>query len=300
MPHDHHHHAANYNKAFAAGVALNSAYVLIEAAFGLKADSLALLADAGHNLSDILGLALAWGAHYLSQSPPTHRRTYGWRSTSILAALLNALLLVAAVGGIVWEALRRFQQPQLTVGSTVVWVALAGVAVNAATAWLFAAGRQRDLNIRGAFLHMAADAAVSLGVVIAGLAIQLTGRAWIDPVVSLAIAVVIFISTWDLLKSSLNLFLHAVPEGIDFLEVKAWLAELPGVIEVHDLHIWAMSTSEVALTAHLVKPEVANDDHFLGDVAHELHHRFGIEHATLQIERNAAAATCRLAPDAVV
>jgi cobalt-zinc-cadmium efflux system protein len=299
MPHNH-HHAANYNKAFALGVALNSAYVLIEAAFGLKADSLALLADAGHNLGDILGLAMAWGAHYLSQSPPTHRRTYGWRSASILAALLNALLLVAAVGGIAWEALRRFQQPQSTVASTVIWVALAGVAVNAATAWLFVAGRQRDLNIRGAFLHMTADAAVSLGVVIAGLAIEATGRAWIDPVVSLAIAVVIFISTWDLLKSSLNLFLHAVPDGIDFLEVKAWLAELPGVVEVHDLHIWAMSTSEVALTAHLVKPELTNDDRFLGDVAHELHDRFGIEHATLQIERNAAAATCRLAPDAVV
>jgi cobalt-zinc-cadmium efflux system protein len=300
VSHDHHHHAGHYNKAFAIGVGLNLAYVAVEAGFGLKADSLALLADAGHNLSDVLGLGVSWAAHCVSQSPPTHRRTYGWRSTSILAALVNALLLVAAVGGIVWEAARRFYYPEPAAGSTMVWVALAGVIVNGATAWLFHAGRKHDLNIKGAFLHMAADAGVSLGVVVAGLAIQATGSMWIDPLVSLIVAAVIFASTWGLLKSSINLSLHAVPEGIDFHEVRDWLGTLAGVVEVHDLHIWAMSTTEVALTAHLVKPALGNEDALFARASAELHARFGIDHVTLQIERGGAEATCHQAPENVV
>jgi cobalt-zinc-cadmium efflux system protein len=295
-----HHHGNNYNRAFAIGVALNLGYVILEAIFGFTADSLALLADAGHNLSDVLGLVLAWAAHYVSSFGPTKERTYGWRSSSILAALFNALLLLAAVGGIVWEAIRRFGQPLPTAGSTIVWVALVGVAVNAATAWLFFAGRKHDLNIKGAFLHMAADAGVSLGVVFAGWAIEATGREWIDPAASIAVAIVILIGTWDLLKDSLNLSLHAVPPGIDFLEVKDYLSRLEGVQEVHDLHIWAMSTTEVALTAHLVKPRIENEDRLLAQACSELHQRFGIEHATLQIERNTAASQCQQAPDTVV
>jgi cobalt-zinc-cadmium efflux system protein len=295
MGHHHHHDhgAINYHRAFSVGVALNLVYVAAEAGFGLAAGSLALLADAGHNLSDVLGLLLAWGGHYLSQLAPTSRRTYGWRSSSILAALFNALLLLAAIGGISWEAVRRFWEPQPTGGVIVMVVAAVGVVINTATALLFLKGRKSDLNIRGAFLHMAADAGVSVGVVLAGWGILVTGWAWLDPAVSLAIALVIFISTWDLLKDSLNLAMHAVPEGIDAAEVHTYLSMLSGIDDVHDLHIWAMSTTESALTAHLVKPEVGDDDAFLADVAQELHDRFGIEHATLQLERNADAAQCR-------
>jgi cobalt-zinc-cadmium efflux system protein len=294
MTHHHHDHgAANYNRAFGIGIALNVVYVAAEAGFGLASGSLALLADAGHNLSDVLGLLLAWGGHYLGQLPPTWRRTYGWRGSSILAALFNALLLLAAIGGISWEAVRRFWEPQPTAGSTVMIVAAMGVAINTATALLFLKGRKSDLNIRGAFLHMAADAGVSVGVVLAGWGIIATGWQWLDPAVSLAIALVIFISTWDLLKESLNLAMHAVPEGIDAAEVREYLSSLSGVNEVHDLHIWAMSTTENALTAHLVKPEVGDDDAFLAYVGQELHDRFGIEHATLQLERNAESAQCR-------
>jgi cobalt-zinc-cadmium efflux system protein len=295
MAHSHHHHhheAPNYNRAFGIGVALNVLYVLIEAGFGFVAGSLALLADAGHNLSDVLGLVLAWGGHYLAQLPPTARRTYGWRSSSILAALFNALLLLAAIGGIAWEAIRRFSAPEPLGGVTVMAVAAVGVAVNTATALLFLRGRKHDLNIRGAFLHMAADAAVSVGVVLAGWGILATGWYWLDPAVSLAIALVIFLGTWGLLKDSLNLAMHAVPENIDPGEVREFLAALQGVDEVHDLHIWAMSTTETALTAHLVKPDVGDHDGFLRDVAHALHDRFGIEHATLQLERDPSAAEC--------
>jgi cobalt-zinc-cadmium efflux system protein len=295
MAHSHHHHheAPNYNRAFAIGVALNVLYVLVEAGFGLVAGSLALLADAGHNLSDVLGLLLAWGGHYLAQLPPTTRRTYGWRSSSILAALFNALLLLAAIGGIAWEAIRRFAAPEPLGGATVMAVAAVGVAVNTATALLFLRGREYDLNIRGAFLHMAADAAVSVGVVLAGWAILATGWYWLDPAMSLAIALVIFIGTWGLLKDSLNLAMHAVPENIDPGEVREYLSALEGVDEVHDLHIWAMSTTETALTAHLVKPDVGDHDAFLREVAQALHDRFGIEHATLQLERDPLAAECR-------
>jgi cobalt-zinc-cadmium efflux system protein len=294
MGHNHHHdHGANYNRAFGIGIALNVIYVVAEAGFGLASGSLALLADAGHNLSDVLGLLLAWGGHYLGQLPSTARRTYGWRSSSILAALFNALLLLAAIGGISWEAIRRFWEPQPTAGTTVMLVAALGVVINTATALLFLKGRKSDLNIRGAFLHMAADAGVSVGVVLAGWGILATGWQWLDPAVSLAIALVIFLSTWDLFKDSLNLAMHGVPAGIDLAEVREYLAALSGVDDVHDLHIWAMSTTENALTAHLVKPDVGDDDAFLAYVAGELHDRFGIEHATLQLERNADAAQCR-------
>lgn len=293
--HDHSHGPRNYNKSFAVGVGLNVIYVAVEATFGLLIGSLALLADAGHNLSDVIGLLLAWGAAYLSTFPPTERHTYGLRSSSILAALANALILLVAVGGIAWEAIRRFWEPQPVAGMTVMWVAGVGVVVNTATALLFLRGRKEDLNIRGAFLHMAADAAVSVGVVLAGLAILLTRQHWIDPAVSLLVALVIFVSTWGLLRDSFQLALQAVPSHIDLAEVREYLSGLPGVDEVHDLHIWAMSTTETALTAHLVKPDPRDDDELLARICRDLHDRFAIEHATVQLERGPAARACRQA-----
>jgi cobalt-zinc-cadmium efflux system protein len=295
-----HDHGSNYNKAFGLGVALNLGYVVCEAAFGVLTNSLALLADAGHNLSDVLGLLLAWGGYALSKVGPTDRRTYGWRGSTILAALFNALILLAAIGGIVWEAVRRFSEPQQVAGGTVMWVACIGVVVNTVTALLFFAGRKGDLNIRGAFLHMAADAGVSVGVVIAGLLITWTGRTWIDPVTSLLVAAVIFFSTWGLLKDSVNLAMQAVPKGIDLNEVRTYLSELTGVDEVHDLHVWAMSTTEIALTAHLVKPDTNGDDELLMQAGRTLHDRFGIEHSTIQLERGTLSAKCpQASPNAV-
>ena len=307
MGHHHHHHGhgcehgrPDYNRAFAIGVALNVIYVGVEAVFGVLVDSLALLADAGHNLSDVLGLLLAWGAHYLSQLRPTERRTYGWRSSSILAALLNGLILLVAVGGISWEAIGRFFDPLPVAATAVMWVAGVGVAVNSLTALLFLRGRKEDLNIRGAYLHMVADAGISVGVVLAGLAIRLTGLTWIDPAISLVLAAVIFLGTWHLFRDSVNLALHAVPEGIDPAEVRDYLSELPGVTEVHDLHIWAMSTTETALTAHLIRPDANGNDEFLHRLCQELHDRFSIEHTTVQIERGETSSVCRLAsPDVV-
>jgi cobalt-zinc-cadmium efflux system protein len=303
MAHPHHHHSpghshspANYNKAFAIGVALNTAYIVLEAVFGVLVNSLALLADAGHNLSDVLGLLLAWGAHYLTRIRPTDRRTYGWRSTSILAALLNSLILLLAVGGIAWEAIQRLGQPREITATTVMWVAGVGVVVNAATAMLFFGGRRGDLNIKGAYLHMAADAGISLGVVLAGLGIWLSGWHWIDPLTSLVVAAIILIGTWELFRESIDLILQAVPRNIDLLEVRTCLGNLPGVEHVHDLHIWAMSTTEIALTAHLVKPQAGNDDQLLAEACQQLHDRFGIEHATLQVERDSEAACCRQVP----
>jgi cobalt-zinc-cadmium efflux system protein len=297
MLHDHDHaaHPHDYSKAFAWGVGLNLAFIVVEASAGLLVNSLALLADAGHNLSDVLGLLLAWAAHYLSHLPPTSRRTYGWRSTSILAALFNALILLVAIGGIAWEALRRFAEPAEVIGTTVIWVAAVGVVINTATAFLFLRGRHEDLNIRGAFLHMAADAGLSLGVVLAGVGIIWTGWLWIDPATSLLIALVIFISTWQLLRESFDLALHAVPKGIDTEDVKHCLNQLPGVQDVHDLHIWAMSTTETALTAHLICPQPSDSDALLADAGEQLHEQFGIEHTTLQIERQPEAASCRQA-----
>jgi len=302
MPHNHRHDypSANYNLAFAIGVGLNVLYVVVEAAFGLIVGSLALLADAGHNLSDVLGLLMAWGAHYLAQRKPTDKHTYGLRSSSILAALSNALLLLVAVGGIMWEAIRRFADPPPIDGTTVIWVAGVGVVINTITALLFLKGRERDLNIRGAFLHMAADAGVSAGVVIAGVVIYYTKLHWIDPLVSLGVALVILIGTWGLLKDSVDLALHAVPKGMDTQAVRDYLCNLPGVNDVHDLHIWAMSTTETALTAHLVRPDDGESDSLLADIATHLHEEFRIAHVTIQIERNEQAAQCRQAPPEAV
>ena len=295
MGHDHDHAPANYDKAFAIGIALNLSYVVAEALFGMLAHSLALIADAGHNLSDVLSLLLAWGASRLSQMQPTNRYTYGLRSSSILASLINAIILLIAMGAIAWEAIGRFNQPQEIPGGTVMAVAAFGVVINAATALLFVKGRETDLNIKGAFLHMAADAGVSLGVVVAGFAIIQTGLYWIDPATSLVIVAVIAIGTWGLLRDSARLALQAVPPGIDTNEVKAYLAALPQVAGVHDLHIWPMSTTETALTAHLEMPNGNGGDKFLHDVCKHLHDQFKIEHCTFQIEQSGEA--CSLAPE---
>jgi len=273
-------------------VVLNVIYIAVEATFGILIGSLALLADAGHNLSDVLGLLLAWGGNYLAQRRPTERFTYGWRKSSILAALMNAIILLVVMGGIAGEAIRRFNAPSTVAGNTIIMVAAVGVVINTATALLFLSGRKSDLNIRGAFLHMAADAGISAGVVLAGAIIMATGWYWIDPAISLLITVIIVIGTWGLLRDSFNLVLDAVPAGIDPEAVKTYLANLPGVSEVHHLHIWAMSTTETALTAHLVKPNPADDDKLLEKAGNELHDRFGIEHTTIQWERCNEANPC--------
>ncbi|HLW67742.1 MAG TPA: cation diffusion facilitator family transporter [Gemmataceae bacterium] len=295
MAHDHQHGAPDYNRAFAIGVGLNLGFALLEAGFGLWAGSLALLADAGHNFSDVLGLLLAWGANYLTGRPPTARRTYGLRRSSILAALLNAALLLVVIGGIGWEAIQRFARPAAVSGLTIIGVAAAGVVVNGATALLFMAGRKRDLNVRGAFLHMAADAGVSAAVVVAGLVIQFTGWHWVDPAASLLVVFAIAAGTWGLLRESVDLSLDAVPAGIDIAAVEAYLAGLPGIVAVHDLHVWGLSTIHAALTAHLVKPDGRLDDELLMRVAADLRERFGIAHATIQLEQ-AAELACDLVP----
>ena len=316
MPHDHqehheheghdhapggggHSHAPeNFGKAFAIGTALNFGFVIIEVGFGIYAHSLALVADAGHNMGDVLGLVLAWGASILARTAPTQRRTYGLRSSSILAALFNAIFLLISVGAIAWEAIRRFGDPTDVAGQTVIWVAAVGIAINTATALMFMSGRKGDLNIRGAFMHMAADAGVSAGVVVAGFAILLTGYHWIDPVVSLAIAAVIIWGTWGLLRDSVNLALHAVPEGIDLAQVKQYLASLPHVTAVHDLHVWPMSTTETALTAHLVRSVDRCDSSVLEKCCKGLHDKFEIQHATIQFETEDHS--CNLAPESTV
>ena len=298
--HDHSHgHAGrshapdNFGWAFAIGATLNTAFVIAELIFGYAANSLALISDAVHNLSDVVALLLAWGAAWLSQKQPTQRHTYGYRRAPILAALFNAGLLLVAVGGIVVEALNRLAEPVPVAGWTVILVAALGVVINGGTALLFMRGRHGDLNVRGAYLHMVADAGVSLGVVVAAGIIMLTGWLWLDPAVSLVIAAVVFWSGWGLARDSVNLALDGVPRGIELVKVRDYLAGLEGVAEVHDLHIWAMSTSETALTAHLVRPG-GTDDAFLHHVCEELSHRFNIRHATLQIET--AAEACKLAP----
>lgn len=282
--HGHSHAPANYNRAFIIGIILNIGFVLVEAGFGFLTNSLALLADAGHNLSDVLGLLLAFGATWLTRRRPTPRYTYGLRRSSIMAALFNACFLLVAMGAIALESIQRLNNPTPVSGNIVIGVALVGIVINGITAWLFMSGREQDLNIKGAFLHMAADALVSAGVVLAGIAILTTGWLWFDPVVSLIIVVVIVVGTWNLLRDSLNLALDAVPEGIEPQAVRTYLSELSGVVGVHDLHIWAMSTTETALTAHLVMLTGNPGDGFLSRISMELHDNFGIEHTTIQIE----------------
>ncbi|MDP3514424.1 MAG: cation diffusion facilitator family transporter [Sulfuritalea sp.] len=282
--HTHHHGPASFSRAFAIGIALNIAFVAIEAFYGWRVSSLALLADAGHNLSDVAGLVLAWGAALAAGRLPDHRHTYGWQRASILAAFANAVLLLVAMGSLLWEAGHRLQAPHPTDGTTIMVVAAVGVLVNGATAALFMAGSQADMNIRGAFLHMAADALVSLGVVAAGALYLWTGWAWLDPVTSMAIALVIIAGTWGLFRGSLHLLFDGVPESVALAEVDALLRALPGVKGVHDLHVWAMSTTEIALTAHLVMPGGHPGDAFLEKISHDLHHHFHITHPTIQIE----------------
>lgn len=291
--HHHHSHAApDFGAAFAIGIVLNTCFAAAEALAGILFDSMALLADAGHNFFDVLGLAVAWVGAGLSRRPPTRRFTWGYRGSSILASLGNALLLLVAVGAIAWEAAGRFADPPEAPGQAMILVAAIGVVINFATALLFVRGRNRDLNIRGAYLHMATDAGVSAGVVVAGLLILATGADWIDPAVSLVIAALVFWSTWDLLKQSVFMSLGAVPKGIEPEDVEAALAQLPGVAAVHDLHIWPAGTSDTVMTAHLVLAGGHPGNAFLEQAQGVMHERFGIGHVTIQIELEAGA-DCR-------
>jgi cobalt-zinc-cadmium efflux system protein len=299
--HHHHHHApATFDRAFALGVGLNVAFVLAEFLFGLRAHSLALVSDAGHNLSDVLGLSLAWAGSVLARRGPTPRRTYGMRRFSILAALGNAGFLLVAVGAITVEAIGRLYHPEPVASGIVMVIAAIGILVNTGTALAFMRGRHHDLNVRGAWLHMLGDAAASAGVVLTGLLIGLTGWLWLDPMVSLLLVALILWSTWGLARDSFDLALDAVPPGIDPDAVSAVLRALDGVVEVHDLHIWGMSTTDVALTAHLVRPCGGGEDAVLADATRQLSARFGIAHATIQLERGLAIHPCELAaPDRV-
>ena len=297
--HRHTHTPKSFGPIFAIATALNVALVAVQIFYGIVAHSVALLADAGHNFGDALGLVIAWGAHVLARLNPTARYTYGFRSASILAALLNGVILLVATGAIAWEAIGRFFEPSEVAGMTVMIVAAVGILINGLSAWLLMSGQKADLSIRGAFLHMVADAAVSLGVVIAGGLILLTGWNWLDPAVSIGISVVIVWGTWGLLREAIDHSLDAVPAKIDPTEVAKFLADLPGVSGVHDLHVWAMSTTETALTCHLVMPGGHPGDAFLQRVCDQLHHKFEIAHPTIQIEL-ADAGTCKLEPDHVV
>jgi cobalt-zinc-cadmium efflux system protein len=317
MSHAHHHHdhdhvghvhghgghdhaPADFGRAFAIAAALNIALVVAQVVFGVLANSVALIADAGHNLGDVLGLLLAWGAHGMARWQPTQRYTYGFRSASILAALLNGIILMVATGAIAWESLRRLAGSEDVAGVTVMIVAAVGMGVNGLSAWLLMAGRKGDLNVRGAFLHLVGDAAISFGVVVAGAVIYVTGWNRLDSLASLVISVLIVWGTWGLLRESVMLSLAAVPEAIDRSNVESYLRGLPGVSDVHDLHIWAMSTTETALTAHLVRPGAGLDDRLLNEICQELEHHFKISHATLQIEAGDTGEVCRLAPDHVI
>ena len=314
MPvHEHHHdhghahgigsdvHApASFGRAFAIGIGLNLAYVVAEAFYGVAAHSLALLADAGHSLGDVLGLAAAWAAALLVTKQPSARFSYGLGRTSVLAALGNAVTLLVITGGIAWEAIRRLMQPEPTAGMSIMVVAAVGIMINGVTALLFMAGRKQDLNIRGAFLHMASDALVAFGVVVAGGLILLTGWQWLDPAISLVISAVIVAGTWSLLRESVHLSLDAVPAQIDRAKVEGYLSRLSGVLEVHDLHIWGLSTTESALTAHLVCVDGAGAETLLPQVSREIRKRFSIGHATIQLETAEIARLCALRPDHVV
>lgn len=290
--HQHHHAPPDYNRAFAVGVLLNVGFVIVEAVYGVMSDSLALLTDAGHNLSDVLGLLLAWGAAALARKKPSPRRTYGYSRATIIASLFSGLLLMGAVGAIGWEAVNRLMEPAQPAGKTIMIVAAIGVVINTVTALFFFSGKDHDLNIRGAFLHMAADAVVSFGVVISGALIFFYGFNWIDPLISLFIAGVIFLSTWGLLRDSLNLAVDAVPRNVDPDAVREFLSALPGVRALHDLHIWPMSTTDTALTAHLVMDDFPESDQFLSDVAQALESRFSINHPTIQMERFDSNVVC--------
>jgi cobalt-zinc-cadmium efflux system protein len=292
--------ARDFGRAFAVGIVLNLAYVVVEAGYGVFAGSLALIADAGHNLGDVLGLCLSWGAAMLGRRSPSNRFTYGLGSTTILAALANALILLVVTGGIAWEAILRLMHPVGVAGAAIAWIAAAGIIVNAVTALLFARGREHDLNLKSAFLHMAGDALIAFGVVVAGVAIALTGWLWLDPVVGLAVSAVIVYGTWDLMKQAFSLALAAVPGGVDPSAVRAHLIALPGVIALHDLHIWGMSTTEIALTCHLVMPGGHPGDAALAQIAEELEHHFGIRHATIQIELGDSEEACALTPEHIV
>ncbi|MGY2894822.1 cation diffusion facilitator family transporter [Deinococcus sp. UYEF24] len=295
--HGHNHAPADFGRAFLIGIGLNTAFVIAEVVYGTLAKSLALVADAGHNASDVLGLLLAWGAYLVAKRRPSQKHTYGLRRSSILASLTNAVLLLVALGAIILEAVHRFAEPAPVAGGTVIWVAALGIAINGVTAYLFASGRKGDLNLRGAYQHMLADVVVSAGVVVAGIVILFTGWNWLDPVVSLVLAAVILYGTWGLLRESLDLALDAVPESVDLNEVKSFLSSQQGVSGVHDLHVWGMSTTETALTVHLVVPEGLPDEG-LQQLRHELHEQFGVEHATVQIEQGRVP--CDLLSDEVV
>jgi cobalt-zinc-cadmium efflux system protein len=297
--HHHHPHAAGHDRAFAIGAALNVGFVVAEVGFGLLANSMALLADAAHNLGDVLGLLLGWGAAWLTRQPPSGRRTYGWGRSSILATLLNATILLIGVGAISVEAVRRLVEPSTVDEPIVMVIAAVGILVNGGTALLFMRGSGEDINIRSQFLHMATDAAVSASVVVAGALIWVTGWLWLDPVVSLGIGAVVVGATWGLLRESIDLAMDAVPNGVAHDEVEDYLGSVPGVLEVHDLHIWGLSTTQTALTAHLVCNDPAAE-RSLHDVTTVLRDRFGIGHATLQIETDADAELCRLRPHDVV
>ncbi|MEJ2053074.1 MAG: cation diffusion facilitator family transporter [Calditrichaceae bacterium] len=294
MAHDHAHHHENkdYGKAFAIGISLNIVYIIIEIVYGIIINSLVLIADAGHNLSDVLGLLLAWAASYLVQKSATDTHTYGYKKSTILAAFMNAVILLAAIGGIVWEAAGRFGDPQTVPGQTIMIVAGIGFIVNAITALLFFSGRKEDLNIKGAFLHMAADAGISLGVFLVGFVLTFTNLYWLDPLVSIIIAIIIFWGTWGLLKDSFNLALDAIPEHIDREAVEKYLESLPEVSTFHDLHIWAMSTTETAITIHLVINQPVNQNNLIEKISDDFRHKFSIEHSTIQIE-NVQEKDCR-------
>ena len=298
--HSEHHHSHSVPKsqgfAFASAIVLNTAFVIVEFSYGFMANSTALMADAGHNLSDVLGLLLAWGAAILSRKLPNERYTYGLRSTSIMAALVNAMFLLVACGAIAWEAIHRFSQPPLVAGLTVTVLAGIGIVINGLSAWLFVKGSKTDLNIRGAYLHMAADAMVSLGVALAGIAMLYTDWFWLDPVVSLVIVLVIVISTWGLLRESMQLALVAVPAHIDVSEVATYLRQCQGVTDLHDLHVWGMSTTESALTTHLVMPAGYPGDAFIDTIVKTLKERFSIQHCTLQVEQGTTHHACALHP----
>lgn len=297
MSHEHSHQVANYNRSFAIGITLNILFVAIELVYGVFADSLALIADAGHNFSDVVSLLLAWGASLLAAKAATEKRTYGLKKATVLASMASAILLLIALGIITWEAIGRFLRPQPVEGVTVIVVAGIGVIINTVTALLFVKGQKEDLNIRGAFLHMAADAGVSLGVVVAAIIIHFKGWLWIDPVVSLAIVAVILIGTWGLLRDSINYAVDAVPKSIDIANIRQYLLSFEHVICIHDLHVWPLSTNENALTVHVVVDNEMLDNDFLRDLQQDLHDRFGIEHSTIQVETTLQENNCLLAKE---